>query len=116
MNEKGFTLIEVMVALMIVAISLTALTQNIGQFVFQQGALEKRVIASWVAENRLIELQTGQVVSQEKTQTVNFRQDEWQSHVSYEPTLIPSVQKIKVSVNLKGAEETSATIISVLAK
>lgn len=115
-KQLGFTLIEVMVALMVVAIALTALSKSLGQFVFQQGELEQRVVASWVAQNRIVALQAGQVESQEKTQTVTLLQAQWRSEVAFEPTLVPMVKKMQMSVYLGDEVEPSATLTTVVAE
>lgn len=114
---KGFTLIEVMVALLVVAIALSALSLALGQTVYQQGTIENRVIATWVAQNRMIEIQQAQETGGkiEKKFDVVMAKRNWQTRLSLEPTLIPEVQKAKLQVFLKGEEHPSATLWSVLA-
>jgi len=53
---KGFTLIEILVAIAILAIALAATTRAAG--VATDGALEtrQRLLATWAAENRVAEL------------------------------------------------------------
>lgn len=53
---RGFTLLEVMVALAVVAIALTAVLSSSGRTVRNAAELRDRTIAQWVAENRLAEL------------------------------------------------------------
>ena len=52
---KGFTLVEVLVALAIVSIALMAALRAAGQGTNAAGELRSRVLAAWVAENRLAE-------------------------------------------------------------
>jgi general secretion pathway protein I len=54
-NDAGFTLIEVLVALAIVAIALLAALRVAGQGANNAGALRSRLFAGWIAENRLAE-------------------------------------------------------------
>ena len=115
-RQAGFTLIEVMVALMVIAIALTALSKSLGQFVFQQGGLEQRVVASWVAQNRIVALQAGQIDSQEKNQTVTMLKAPWRSEVAFEPTLVPRVKKMQMSVYLGDEVKPSATLTTVVAE
>ncbi|WP_341960456.1 type II secretion system minor pseudopilin GspI [Pseudomonas sp. RC10] len=54
--ERGFTLLEVMVALAVFALLASAVL-SASQFVLQQNeALRERVLASWLADNHMTEL------------------------------------------------------------
>ncbi len=53
---KGFTLLEVMVALSICAMAGIAAMQVSGEHINHLSILEQQTYASWVAENRLVEL------------------------------------------------------------
>jgi len=53
---SGFTLIEVLVALAVVALALAALTRAGSTALNTQAELESRTLALWVAENRLGEI------------------------------------------------------------
>lgn len=55
MRPRGFTLVEVVVALAVLAVALAAASRSIGTGVDVQGNLRQRVLAGWVAENRLAE-------------------------------------------------------------
>ena len=52
-RQRGFTLIEVMVALMILSIVVTALTLAVSQSTNNMGALKKHQFATWVAHNQI---------------------------------------------------------------
>ncbi len=53
--SRGFTLVEVLVALAIVSIALLAALRAAGQGTAAVGELRLRLFAGWVAENRLAE-------------------------------------------------------------
>jgi len=53
--SRGFTLVEVLVALAIVSIALMAALRAAGQGTTAVGELRLRLLAGWVAENRLAE-------------------------------------------------------------
>jgi general secretion pathway protein I len=54
-RSAGFTLVEVLVALAIVSIALLAALRTAGVGTTQTGDLRARLLAGWVAENRLAE-------------------------------------------------------------
>jgi general secretion pathway protein I len=54
-RPKGFTLVEVLVALAIISIALLAALRAAGQGTNSLGDLRARLLAGWVAENRLAE-------------------------------------------------------------
>ena len=54
-SRAGFTLVEVLVALAIVAIALLAALRVAGQGASNTGELRSRLFAVWIAENRLAE-------------------------------------------------------------
>ena len=55
--RAGFTLVEVLVALAVVALAVAALMRGLGQGVNVATALPERLQARWVAENRLAQHQ-----------------------------------------------------------
>lgn len=56
-QARGFTLIEVLVALAILAVALAAASRASAMMADSSSALRERLLASWVAQNRLAELQ-----------------------------------------------------------
>ncbi len=56
-QQNGFTLIEILVALVIVAVALSAIIVQSSRHVHNAGALRDRSFAHWVAMDRLTEQQ-----------------------------------------------------------
>lgn len=54
-RRKGFTLVEVLVALAIISIALMSALRAAGQGTNNAAELRSRLLAGWVAENRLAE-------------------------------------------------------------
>lgn len=53
-RNRGFTLFEVLVALAVAAVALTAAVQLIGVYVANSAKIQERVYAHWVAANLLV--------------------------------------------------------------
>lgn len=54
-SANGFTLVEVLIALAVLAIALTAVMRTLGQAIDTTATLRERNTALWIAQNRLSE-------------------------------------------------------------
>ncbi len=61
MNSRGFTLVELLVALVVVAMTAMTVSSAVGNIVSQTYVLERRAVAHWVAENQLARAQLSRV-------------------------------------------------------
>ena len=52
-KSRGFTLIEVMVALVVAALALVAVMASISQMIDAGTAMRDRTYASWIAQNKI---------------------------------------------------------------
>ncbi|WBL62452.1 type II secretion system minor pseudopilin GspI [Thauera sp. WB-2] len=55
-RAAGFTLLEMLVAISIVAIALLSATRALGSTIHAAAGLREHAVASWVAQNRLAEM------------------------------------------------------------
>ncbi|ALO47027.1 type II secretion system minor pseudopilin GspI [Pseudohongiella spirulinae] len=95
-SENGFTLVEVMVALFIVALALPALMFQIGSQVNTVSELRDRTVASWVAQNQLALLELSMLPDNRGQVEMSGRQWLWQMNT--EPTAVPGLQRYTVEV------------------
>jgi len=55
-RTRAFTLVEVLIALVVLAVGVIAMVSGASDFARNASDLRQRALARWVAENRLIEL------------------------------------------------------------
>ncbi|BCN94325.1 hypothetical protein THMIRHAM_21100 [Thiomicrorhabdus immobilis] len=110
----GFTLIEVMVALAIIAIALAAVSRSLGITVSNQSHLESRVVATWLAENAIVEQQLFGKTQSENKRSESMLNRDWSVEFATEPTFIPEIYKLSVKVSEKGSDAVVANLFSVV--
>ena len=101
-NESGFTLIEVLVALAIIAVAMAAAVRVAGLMTQSNGLLRDKSMAMLAAQSRLAELQLeGRLSSGKKT----FACDQGRLKLRCEQTLSssPDSQLVQVDVQVRDA-------------
>jgi general secretion pathway protein I len=111
-HNKGFTLIEVMVALVIVGLSLTAVAASMSQMIEASRAMRDRTYASWIAQNRIAELRlaaaTPDVGSSDGE--VQYANTDWSWRATISETGVDELYRIDVAVAFAGSEDTIRTV------
>lgn len=103
-NESGFTLIEVLLALAVIAIALTALLKATSQNIDNTRRIKEKTISHWIAMQgvSMIQLNLIQVnSSQESTQLTSMLNQKWYWRAKVSVTPIKPVQKITIYVSQK---------------
>lgn len=95
----GFTLIEVLVALAVVAVALFAVVKATGEQVANASRLRDTTFAHWVARNKLAEMQTSDTwTTGRQDSRVVFAGRTWPVNVAIEDTPNDRVRRVEVSV------------------
>lgn len=76
-TSRGFTLIEVLVALAIFALSITALSGTFHANIHNANRLKEKTLAFWLAENQMVELKA-KAFAQGKYPPTNTRKEKKQ--------------------------------------
>lgn len=103
-RAKGFTLLEVLIALAVFAIVGAALVKNASQTVKQTIRLEERTVAIWLAENQLNEIRSAPRIDANYPSPGSDRINatmagkDWEILVDYESTENADVRRVTVSV------------------
>jgi general secretion pathway protein I len=98
--SRGFTLIEVLVALMIVAMGLAALMVAVSGTARTSGYLRDKTLAQWMALNRLSEVRLNLTKFGQNTDTgeLSFANRTWHYDTRYFDTSIATMKRVVVRV------------------
>ena len=104
-RSRGFTLIEVMVALLIVSVGLSALMITVSSTARTSGYLRDKTIAQWIALNRISEVRLnidtgapGSLGAAADTGELNFANRTWHYDTRYFDTNVASMKRVVVRV------------------
>jgi general secretion pathway protein I len=97
---RGFTLVEVLVALMIVAMALAALMVAVSGTARTSGYLRDKTLAQWMALNRLSEVRLNLTKFGQNTDTgeINFANRTWHYDTRYYDTTVTTMKRVVVRV------------------
>ena len=103
MRDRGFTLIEVMVALAVVAIALPALLISLYQQVDSTAYLRDKSMAHMVAANKLVELRvlsraTESLVKGKDSGSEQMAERDWYWWLDKQPTEVPQFFRVEIRV------------------
>lgn len=116
-NSCGFTLIEVLVALAIIGIALTAVIKATSQNIRDTQYLQQKVIATWVATRVMNEARAG-LINLSKTDEVSedteMLNQEWTWKANLKDTPNPKIKKLFVSVFQKDHDQELVNLASYL--
>ena len=95
-GEAGFSLIEALVALAVLAIATVGLMRTVEAHIDSTRAVERRTTAMWVAENRLAELEVGgAIVGGDRIEMLG---QQWRVDVARARTDDPEIERVHIQV------------------
>ena len=111
-RTAGFTLVEILVALAVLAIALTATARSLGAALDTTAALRDRSLARWVAEDRLAELELSgewpDLDVKEGDADMGERAFHWRQETGVTPA--PRMRRVEMSVFLAGSASPLAKL------
>ena len=99
-RRNAFTLVEVMVALTIIALSLTAVAANMGRMIDTSNAMRERTYASWIAQNKITELRLANILPEVTASSgeVEYAGSTWYWRAVVSESGVENLYRVDVSV------------------
>lgn len=103
----GFTLLEAMVALIIVALGMMAVHTQLNQYVATSIYIQDKTLASWIASNQLTELSIeatwpGLGIREDE---IEFADRRWFYRIEIGETGVPNLRRADIAVSLADSPE-----------
>ena len=115
---RGFTLLEVMIALLVITLGMGAVFNTTGESSWKSAQLKQGTIANWVAQNQIAlyrAKRTWNNVSS-KTGEVEMANTEWVWRMKISKTDDPSLRRLDVEVFIKGEDALKANVTGFVAR
>lgn len=103
-KQMGFTLIEVLLALAIIAIALTALLKTTATNIADTQRVKQKMVSHWVAMQGITMIQSGllpMITNRQVSQVTTLLGQKWYWRAIVTPSLIPNVQQISIVVSAR---------------
>ncbi|HEY4298966.1 MAG TPA: type II secretion system minor pseudopilin GspI [Paraburkholderia sp.] len=115
--QRGFTMIEVLVALTIIAVALAASLRAVGSLASGEADLHRRLLAGWSADNTLAQLHLTHAWPNVGETSFDCSQGNLQlvctEHVTATPN--PVFRRVEVMVTMPGGSGNLAQMVTVVA-
>jgi general secretion pathway protein I len=115
-QTRGFTLLEAMVALVIVALGMMAVNTQLNRYTAAAIYTEQKTLASWIASNKLTELSIAATWPEvgEHDEDVDFAGQKWRCAIKVQETPVMNLHRVDVSVYLAADPEHVVHKVSAL--
>ena len=117
-STRGFTLIEVMIALLIIVVGAAAVINTSTESAWKSAQLWQRTVAGWVAQNQLAEFRARRTWSNDRSQSgrVEMANAEWRWQLRASDTDDPSMRRLDIEVFLEGDDDAKARLTAFMGK
>jgi len=116
-RTAGFTLIEAVVALLIVALGMMAVFAQLNQYAVTANYMEEKTLASWIASNRLTELSVQPAWPElgSVEEEVEFAGRQWRYTIDVSETQVENLRRVDIAVaRAESPERVVHTVSSLL--
>jgi len=114
---RGFTLLEVMIALLVITLGMGAVINTTGESGWKSAQLKQGTIANWVAQNQIAEYRAKRTWTNatKKSGEVEMANTEWVWQMKISKTDDPSLRRLDVEVFIKGEDALKASATGFIA-
>ncbi|BES71300.1 GspI family T2SS minor pseudopilin variant XcpV [Marinobacter nanhaiticus D15-8W] len=97
---RGFTLIEVLVAVLVFGVIATAASEVASNYIGTYERIRDRTLATWIAENEVTEMRLLENLPEisEETDELEYANRNWQLETVVSATEDPRIRRVEVSV------------------
>ena len=101
-RSQGFTLIEVLVALAVLALGMMAVVKALSEYSETAAYTQQKTLASWIATNKLTELSIAPAwpALGDSDEDVEFASQKWRCSITVSKTDVTNLRRVDVSVSL----------------
>lgn len=109
-RQRGFTLMEMLVAVAVLAIALGAIIGNSARFADSAAGLRDKTLALFVARNRMTEIELGKAwpALGKANEDVELGDIKWTWRSEVQVTQDPSLRRVDIRVEKKGDKRATA--------
>ena len=111
-RNRGFTILEVMVALSIVALSLMGILASMNQMIDASNTMRERTYADWIAQNKIAELRLANVVPEVGSNSgeIEYANIDWAWRAVIAETGVENLFRVDVTVSIAGSDYEVRTV------
>ncbi len=105
-KSAGFTLLEVMIALVIVGLSLLAIAGKMGRMLDAANTMRDYTYASWIAHNKITEMRLANIVPAVSASSgeIEYAGVDWAWRAVVSETGVENLYRVDVSISFPGAD------------
>ena len=113
----GFTLLEVMIALLVITLGMGAVINTTSESGWKSTLLRQKTIATWVAQNQITRYRANRIWGSANRQSgkVEMANVEWVWKMEISKTDDPSLRRLDVEVFIEGEDSLKASLTGFIA-
>jgi len=117
-RRRGFTLLEVMIALLVITLGSAAVINTTTESGWKSAQLKQKTIASWVAQNQIALYRAKRTWNNasSKSGQVEMANATWVYQMKISATDDPALRQIDVDVLLQGEDGVKASVTGFIGK